>query len=102
MKNMAKKLPSKKPAAATAARLSDIPKTGMALSIPNYKLMVVGFAVIVLGFWLMSGGKSADPNVFNGAELYGFRRITLSTIVVLLGFFFEIYAIMYRPKPQKS
>lgn len=64
----------------------------------NYKLLLVGFAIIVLGFILMSGGGSNDPDVFDGDELFSFRRITLSTILVLFGFAFEIYAIMKRPK----
>ncbi|MDR0711382.1 MAG: DUF3098 domain-containing protein [Prevotellaceae bacterium] len=63
----------------------------------NYKLMLVGFAIIVVGFMLMSGGKSPDPKVFNAEELYSFRRITLAPIVVMFGFAFEIYAIMKRP-----
>ena len=37
----------------------------MPLTFTNYKLMLIGFAVIVLGFILMSGGGSDDPNVFN-------------------------------------
>ncbi len=69
-----------------------------ALGPQNYKLMLIGFGIIVLGFILMSGGKSADPTVFNGEELYSFRRITLAPIVVVFGFAFEIYAIMKRPK----
>ncbi|GHT68422.1 hypothetical protein FACS189452_08060 [Bacteroidia bacterium] len=78
------------------------PKTGLALGMHNYKLLAIGFIIIVVGFILMSGGKSTDPNVFNGEELYGFRRITLANIVVMFGFLFAIYAIMHRPKPQKS
>ncbi|MDR2563496.1 MAG: DUF3098 domain-containing protein [Prevotellaceae bacterium] len=64
----------------------------------NYKLLLIGFAIIVLGFILMAGGGSDDPNVFEGDKLFSFRRITLSTILVLFGFAFEIYAIMKKPK----
>jgi hypothetical protein len=70
---------------------------GFALGLHNYKLMLAGFAIIVVGFVLMSGGKSPDPNVFNAEELYSFRRITLAPIIVIFGFAFEIYAIMKRP-----
>ncbi len=63
----------------------------------NYILIAIGFGIIVLGFLLMMGGKSEDPNVFS-ETIYDFRHITLAPIVVMLGFFFEIYAIMYRPK----
>jgi len=93
----------KKAATSTdSTRVTDIPKSGMALSMQNYKLMLIGFGIIVIGFILMSGGKSPDPNVFNEAELYSFRRITLATIVVTLGFGFEIYAIMHRPKSKDA
>lgn len=68
-----------------------------ALSRENYKLLLIGFAIIVLGFILMAGGGSDDPTVFS-EDIFSFRRITLAPIVVLLGFAFEIYAIMKRPK----
>jgi len=66
----------------------------------NLKLMVIGFVIIVIGFMLMTGGKSNDPSVFN-PEIFSFRRITLAPMVVLFGFLFEIYAIMKRPKSEK-
>lgn len=67
----------------------------------NYILLSVGFAIIVLGFILMAGGGSDDPNVFN-EEIYSFRRITLAPIVVLIGFLFEIYAIMKRTDTETN
>ncbi|KJF43179.1 DUF3098 domain-containing protein [Draconibacterium sediminis] len=70
---------------------------GFALGKENYKLMAIGFAVIVIGFILMAGGGSDDPNVFS-EEIFSFRRITLAPILLLLGFGFEIYAIMKKPK----
>ena len=69
-----------------------------ALGRENYKLLVIGFLIIVVGFALMTGGKSDDPNVFNGEEIFSFRRITLAPIVVLFGFLFEIFAIMKKSK----
>jgi uncharacterized SAM-binding protein YcdF (DUF218 family) len=71
-----------------------------ALSKENYILLLIGFAVIVLGFILMIGGKSEDPTVFNQKEIFSFRRITLAPIVVLIGFIFEIWAIMKKPKSK--
>ena len=65
------------------------------LRMKNYKMLAVGLAVIVVGFLLMAGGGSDDPNVFN-EDVYSFRRITLAPIVVLAGFIFEIYAIMKK------
>ena len=64
----------------------------------NYTLMLGGVALILIGFFLMAGGKSPDPHQFNYAEIYSFRRITLAPIVVLLGFGLEVYAIMKKPK----
>lgn len=60
--------------------------------------MIGGVVLILIGFMLMSGGKSADPHQFNYDEIYSFRRITLAPIVILLGFAVEVYAIMKKPK----
>lgn len=64
----------------------------------NYIIMIAGVVVIILGFALMSGGATTDPNIFPKEELYSFRRITLAPIVVMLGFGIEIFAILKRPK----
>lgn len=64
----------------------------------NFMWMAIGGAVIILGFLLMIGGKSADPNVFNKDEVYGFRRITLAPILIIAGLIIEVYAIMKKPK----
>lgn len=76
-------------------------KESFALGKENYKLMIIGFAVIIIGFLLMAGGGSEDPKVFNPA-IFSFRRITLAPIVVLAGFIFEIYAIMKKPKSTEE
>jgi len=73
-------------------------KTGFALGKENYKLIIIGFVIILFGFLLMTGGKSEDPNLFNADEIFSFRRITLAPLVVLAGFIFEIWAIMKKPK----
>ncbi|MDX9908258.1 MAG: DUF3098 domain-containing protein [Mariniphaga sp.] len=75
-------------------------KAGFALGKENYNLMAIGFGIIVIGFILMIGGKSDDPNVFN-PEIFSFRRIVLAPMILLFGFMFEIYAIMKRPKENK-
>ena len=59
----------------------------------NYKLMLIGFVVIALGFILMVGGGSDDPNVFN-PEIFNFRRIRLAPALVLIGFGIESAAIL--------
>jgi len=72
-----------------------------ALAKENYILLLIGFVIIIVGFVLMIGGGTDDPNVFNGDEIFSFRRITLAPIVVLLGFAFEIWAIMKKPKQEE-
>lgn len=62
----------------------------------NYKILLIGLGVIALGFILMSGGGSDDPNVFSDA-IFNFRRIRLAPTVVLIGFGITIYAILKNP-----
>jgi hypothetical protein len=77
-------------------------KRGFALGKQNYKLLAIGFAIIIIGFLLMIGGGTKDPNVFNADEIFSFRRITLAPILILFGFVFEIYAIMKKPKENEE
>ncbi len=70
---------------------------GFALAKENYLYLVIGFVIIIVGFMLMIGGGTDDPNVFS-EEVFSWRRITLAPIVVLFGFVFEIWAIMKKPK----
>jgi hypothetical protein len=58
--------------------------------------MLVGALLIITGMLLMSGGKSADPDIFNTSEVYSFRRITLAPIVIIAGFIVEVYAIFKK------
>ena len=67
----------------------------MALGKKNLAMMAIGVAIIVLGFVLMAGGGSDDPNVFS-YEMFNFRRITLAPLLVIGGFAFEIYAIIKK------
>lgn len=68
----------------------------------NYKIMLVGIALLVVGFLLMIGGGSDDPNVFNGEELFSFRRITLSPVIILIGFIVVLFAILKKPKQENT
>ncbi len=63
----------------------------------NYIILIAGLLVLIMGFLLMVGGGSNDPEVFSDA-IFGFRRLTLAPILILLGYMIEIFAIMYRPK----
>ena len=76
-------------------------KQHFAFTRENYKLLIIGFVIIVIGFILMAGGKAESPDQFN-PEVFSFRRITLAPLVVLFGFAFEIYAIMKKPREKKT
>lgn len=64
----------------------------------NFKWMLIGVVVMALGFILMAGGKSPDPNVFDKTKVYSTTRITIAPIIILAGFVIEIIAIFRQPK----
>ena len=64
----------------------------------NYILLGIGVLFIITGLFLMQGGGSDDPNFFPKEEMMGFRRRTLSPIIILSGFIINIFAILYSPK----
>jgi hypothetical protein len=63
----------------------------------NYKILLIGIAVIAIGFIIMAGGGSKDPNVYNEA-VFNFRRIRLAPTTVLIGFGITIYSIFKKSK----
>lgn len=65
----------------------------------NYKWMFIGLGFIVLGFGLMAGGGSDDPNVFN-PDIFSWRRVRLAPALVLIGFAIEVYAILLNPNKK--
>ena len=67
----------------------------------NFIFMLIGIGVIALGFILMAGGGSDDPNVFN-PDIYNWRRIRLSPTLVLIGFGIEVYAILMKPSKSEE
>ena len=71
------------------------PVQDFAFTKENYRWMLIGIAVLILGYLLMSGGGSPDPHVYN-PEMMNFRRITLAPIVIVLGFVIEVYAILLK------
>lgn len=74
----------------------------MAFTRMNYRLLLIGMGIIVVGFMLMAGGGSGDPNVFNKDEIFSPRRITVAPIVCLIGYLFVVYAILHRPKVEEA
>lgn len=69
----------------------DMPFTGT-----NYKLLLIGLAIVVVGYVLMSGGGNGDPNAFDAAEIFSARRITVAPIVTITGYLFIVYAILKK------
>lgn len=81
---------------AKKAKNTSQPQTSFVFGKKNYKFMFIGLAVIALGFILMAGGGSDDPNVFN-EEIFSMRRIHIAPMVVVIGFAIEVYAILLNP-----
>ena len=71
-------------------------KAKMVLGKKNYVFIIIGCLVVILGFILMSGGGSENPNVFQEEELFSFRRITLAPFMVMLGYGVVLYGIMKK------
>ncbi len=63
----------------------------------NYRLLLVGLGFLLLGYILMIGGGSEDPNVFSD-KIFDFQRLTLAPILLIIGFVIEVFAIMIKPK----
>lgn len=66
----------------------------------NYVILLAGLGLIALGYVLMIGGGSEDPEVFNPA-IFDFQRISLAPMVCLSGFVVILFAIMWRPKTNE-
>ena len=67
----------------------------------NYKWLFIGLAFIAIGFILMSGGGSDDPNVFD-ESIFSWRRIRLAPTLVLIGFGIQVYAILLNPNSNEK
>jgi len=63
----------------------------------NYLFMGIGILLLIIGFALLAGGGSTDPEVFN-YDIFNAQRLIIAPLFMLAGFVLEIYAIMYRKK----
>ena len=72
-------------------------KKGFLFQKSNYKFLVIGIFFIIVGFLLMLGGGSDDPNIFS-EEVYSFQRIRIAPVLILIGFGIQVYAILKTPK----
>ena len=83
--------------------LKEFSKTGpFSFSKANYMLLLIGLGINILGFILMIGGATDDPNVFKGDELFSTMRITISPMLIVIGYVVIGYAIMKRPKSTEE
>jgi hypothetical protein len=71
--------------------------SGFAFGRENFRLLFIGLGLLLLGFLLMIGGGSDDPNVFN-YKIFDFQRLTLAPLLILAGYVVQIFAIMKKPK----
>lgn len=78
-------------------KLKNKDRSGFAFDKNNYKWLLIGLAFLLVGYLLMIGGGSDDPNVFNYG-MFNFQRLTLSPILLMIGYIIGIYAIMKKPK----
>lgn len=78
----------------------EIKKNGFVFGKQNYSILIVGVVLVVLGYILMIGGGSDDPNQFHADEIFSTRRITVAPIVILLGFIVVLFAIMKKSKTE--
>src|SRR5689334_22304494 len=81
-----------RPAAKSAAGI------GTLFDRSNLMWMLIGLGIMAVGFLLMAGGRSADPNVFDKNQVYSTTCITIAPIIILAGLVVEIVAIFRSPK----
>jgi hypothetical protein len=83
-------------------RVSTTPATkstsGTIFTKENYKWMIIGLVIIAIGMFLMAGGKSTDPHVFEQKEVYSPRRITIAPLLIAIGLGMQVFAIFKKPK----
>lgn len=90
--------PVKKPA---GKKQQTVWATGMPFEKINYILMVGGMVVLLIGYFLLSGGGTDDPTKFS-ESIFDTRRLYIAPIVLVFGFLLELFAIMYRPRTKES
>lgn len=67
----------------------------------NFIILAISIAIIILGFWLMSGGKTTEESGFD-PRIFDNRRIVVAPIVTMLGFALVVWAILKKPKDTEK
>ncbi|MFY9308835.1 MAG: DUF3098 domain-containing protein [Bacteroidia bacterium] len=76
----------------------DMKKAGFAFGKENYRILIAGVLLVVLGYILMIGGGAENPNEFHADEIFSTRRITIAPITILVGFVVVLFGIMKKSK----
>ncbi len=76
----------------------EVKKTGFAFGKENYRILIIGVVIVVLGYLLMIGGGSDNPNQFHADEIFSTRRVTIAPITILVGFVVVLFGIMKKSK----
>ncbi len=71
-----------------------------AIPYKNLVYILAGLALMIIGYALMTGGGTTDPEIFPKEEMFSFRRVVLAPVIILAGFVVEIFAIMHKPKSK--
>lgn len=83
--------------------LKEFNKTApFSFSAKNYKLLLIGLGINILGFILMIGGATEDPTKFDASELFSHTRITVAPMLIVAGYIVIAYAIMKKPKADSK
>lgn len=82
-----------KPTASKVGKTAAVAAPTLSFGRENYMWMLIGIALIILGFILMSGGHMPSPDVWDENIIYSTRRTLIAPIVILAGLAVEIYAI---------
>lgn len=96
-KNTSKK-PVNKP---VSKKQTSVWASGMPFRKINYVLMISGILILILGYFLLSGGGTDNPTEFSEA-IFDTRRLYIGPIILVIGFLVELVAIMYRPKIKEE
>ena len=76
------------------SKIKPNPNSKFAFTKNNYLLLAIGVAFIIIGTFIMQGGEMEDESIFN------FQRITLSPILIIIGFIINVFAILYSSKQK--
>lgn len=68
----------------------------------NYRLLLIGLAINIIGFILMIGGATDDPKEFHKDEIFSGVRITIAPMFIIAGYVVIIYSIMRKTKSKKD